>query len=95
MADKSPIIMTAQQFDDVLKRIDEKFNAAVAEAQKDISPMLAAGVMYKIGEFSVMLAEDTNQLKVTTLHPSKHLEIRPKTDNSVEIKSCRQTTDIK
>ena len=87
--------MTAQQFDDVLKRIDEKFNAAVAEAQKDISPMLAAGVMYKIGEFSVMLAEDTNQLKVTTLHPSKHLEIRPKTDNSVEIKSCRQTTDIK
>lgn len=91
MADETKTI-SAQQYDELLKRMDDRLNAAVAEAQKDISPMLAAGVMYKIGDFSVMLDEDTNQLKVTTLHPSKHLEIRPKTDNSVEIKSCRQTT---
>ena len=89
MADKSPVIMTAQQYEELLKRMHDKLDAAVAEVQKNISPMLAAGVMYKIGEFSVMLDEDTKQLKVTTLHPSKHLEMRPKTDNSVEIKSCR------
>jgi len=50
---------------------------------------LKADFMYVLGDFSVMLDEDTKALKITTLHPSKHLEIRPKTDNSIQIKSCR------
>lgn len=81
--------MTAQQYDELLKRLDDKLNAAVAEAQKHVKPTLSAGIMYKVGEFSVILDEDTNDLKIITTHPSKHLAIRPKADNSVEITACR------
>lgn len=86
--------MTAQQFDELIKRMDDRLNAAVAKVQQSVRPMLSAGMMYKLGDFSVMLDEDTNELKITTLHPSKHLQIRPKTDNSIVVKSCRQN-DIK
>lgn len=95
MADKSPVIMTAQQYDELLKRMHDKLDAAVAEVQKDISPMLASGVMYKIGDFSIVLNEDTNELKIITHHSSKHLAIRPKADNSVGITACRETTTTK
>jgi len=88
MADE-PSILTTEQYDQLLKRFDDRLNAAVAEARHTVKPLLMAGVMYKMGDFSVMLNEETGELKITTLHPSKHLEIRPKTDNSIEIKSCR------
>ena len=59
------------------------------DALHSARPILQSGIMYILGDFSVMLDEDTSELKITTLHPSKHLQIRPKTDNSIQIKSCR------
>jgi hypothetical protein len=52
-------------------------------------PILQAGTMHILGDFSVILDEETGLLKITTLHPSKHLKIRPKADNSIEITACR------
>lgn len=51
--------------------------------------MLAAGFLYTIGDFTILFDEDSHELKINTSHASKHLKVRPKADNSIEVSACR------
>jgi hypothetical protein len=51
--------------------------------------VLAAGFLYTIGDFTILFDEDSHELKINTSHASKHLKVRPKADNSIEVAACR------
>ena len=51
--------------------------------------VLVAGFLYMIGDFTILYDEDSRELKINTSHASKHLKVRPKADNSIEVAACR------
>ena len=51
--------------------------------------VLAAGFLYMIGDFTILYDEDSRELKINTSHACKHLKVRPKADNSIEVAACR------
>lgn len=55
----------------------------------DANNVLAAGFLYMIGDFTILFDEDSHELKINTSHASKHLKVRPKADNSIEVAACR------
>jgi hypothetical protein len=59
------------------------------ETRTDANNVLAAGFLYTIGDFTILFDEDSHELKINTSHASKHLKVRPKADNSIEVASCR------
>ena len=38
---------------------------------------------------TILFDEDSHELKINTSHASKHLKVRPKADNSIEVAACR------
>ena len=52
-------------------------------------PVLSAGNSYKLGKFQMILDEDSGNLKVYVHTNSYHMQITPKSDNSVLIHACR------
>jgi hypothetical protein len=59
------------------------------ETPTDANNVLAAGFLYTIGDFTILFDEDSHELKINTSHASKHLKVRPKADNSIEVAACR------
>jgi hypothetical protein len=59
------------------------------ETRTDANNVLAAGFLYTIGDFTILFDEDSHELKINTSHASKHLKVRPKADNSIEVAACR------
>ena len=55
----------------------------------DYASVLSAGNSYKLGKFQIILDEDTGNLKVYVHTNSDHMQITPKSDNSVVIHACR------
>ena len=51
--------------------------------------VLVDGFLYMIGDFTILYDEDSHELKINTSHASKHLKVRPKADNSIEVAACR------
>ena len=78
--------------------IHEKLKKNIIMAQKyskpdntaiDYASVLSAGNSYKLGKFQIILDEDTGNLKVYVHTNSDHMQITPKSDNSVVIHACR------
>jgi hypothetical protein len=55
----------------------------------DANNVLAEGFLYMIGDFTILFDEDSHELKINTSHASKHLKVRPKADNSIEVSAYR------
>lgn len=45
--------------------------------------------IYRIGDFTILFNEDSHELEISTSHASKHLKIRPKTDNRIIVSAYR------
>ena len=59
------------------------------ETPTDANNVLVAGFLYMIGDFTILFDEDSHELKINTSHASKHLKVRPKADNSIDVSACR------
>lgn len=67
----------------------EKNNSVQYQNDTFDNNVLANGFLYKIGDFTIIYDEESNELKINTSHASKHLKVRPKADNSIEVAACR------
>jgi hypothetical protein len=72
----------------LLKIMSEK-NKQQNTGAMQYDTVLAAGYSYKIGQFTVMLDEDTNELKVIVHQNRNRLTIKPNSDNSCTLVACR------
>ena len=59
------------------------------ETDNNDKMLLLTDFLYHVGDFTILFDEDSNKLKINTSHGSKHLKIRPKADNSIEVSACR------
>jgi len=64
------------------------------DSKKHITPtdannVLAAGYSFKLGDFQLVLDEDTGELKVIVHKNKLRLTIKPNSDNSCTLVACR------
>ena len=55
----------------------------------DANNVLAAGYSWKLGDFQLLLDEDTGELKVIVHQTKYRMIIKPNSDNSCTLVACR------
>ncbi len=58
------------------------------EKNKAINSELSVNFSYKLGKFRLILDENTGNLKIYVTANREHMQITPKSDNSVLIHAC-------